>query len=1467
MKTTDNNNKKETRKNIILDISFGVILAFSIITLSARYGNAQEYNGYEGVRYIREADPETISLKSMLNDPSRLYISTEDYSPEELVRNIFLTGCVEAYNVSYTGSNQSIGYFSDNSGNFNFSSGIILASGNITNAMGPNDNDNETTNLGLGGDPDLNIISGYITYDAAALEFDFIPSSEYVEFRYVFGSEEYPEYACSKFNDVFAFLLSGPGISGGQGFSHDAVNIALLPDEITPVAINNIHNTITAATDITGDGCPAINVEYYIDNGTGNNPGNQILQFDGYTITLVARMHVTPCQTYHIKIVIADASDRILDSGVFLEAKSFSSESIITQNYTPTGPDNNVYENCDNYYEISRSDPSFINNDVTVHFTYSGNVSSGIDYSGLPDSITIPAGNMSAAIHYTVFTDLINEGIESLIISVHSTCPCIQSDIVSSDTIWFHDGLQIQSINAIDIKCNNSMDGSIEISAMNASGQVLYSLNNSPFQLSNVFNNLPPGIYSIEIIDDSQCPVSISDISISEPGVMTSSLSLTNPVLCHDNQNGEITVLATGGTGSLSYSINGGAAQSSNVFSNLSSGAYSILVTDENGCAVSTQVVEIANPEMLTASASASPQVSCYDYSDGELIVSATGGTGSLSYSINGGVTQSSGVFSGLTSGSYNVLVSDENGCYIYTQELQIANPARLTAVASGTQQVSCHNDQDGEITATANGGTGTLTFSLNGGQFQSSGYFSGLASGSYEVIVTDENGCSAILPAINIANPEILTISASGSSQVSCYNSTDGIVEVTAAGGTGVLSYSINGSPSQSDGLFSGLLPGYYTAVVTDENGCVATAGALQIVKPAMIVAQLSGTAQVSCFGSSDGEISINAWGGTGFLEYSLNGGAAQTSSQFGGLPAGSYQVVVTDENGCSYTTSGLQIENPLPVEAVILGSAQVACHDDADGIVSVNAYGGTGSLTYTLNSGISQSSGTFQGLPAGFYQVLVTDENGCNTLTPYWQIANPAQLTAVALGTSQVSCHDASDGTVSVNAYGGTGLLSYSLDGSIQQPSGTFTGLPAGSYQVTVTDENGCLFSTSYVEIGNPEAISVTPVHIANVTCFGDENGSVSFSAQGGTGTLFYSLNDGVATEGQVFQDLPTGYYEVIVTDDYGCTASASAFVYTPAPLTADYNNYCKAGEVGIDINAHGGTAPYLYSIDGGANFSGSGIFETLPLNEVLIVIVKDNNKCSSDPVNVPVESLVSMEASAVVLNGNLCFGAADANVEIIASGGLEPYSYIINNNMVYSESVLSGLQAGEYIVAIRDANECPAEVKFEIFGQDQMNIEIVSLKNADCTGNNPGEAQISVNGGNAPYDIKWSDGSRSAMALNLYPGVHTVTVTDMNNCNAEYSLKIDYDEVTEEPEINNVFSPNGDGINDQWVIKNLQFFPDNELTIINRWGNEVHTVIGYQNDWNGSDLGEGTYFYILKVNLCDEDKTYDGYVTILR
>ncbi len=469
----------------------------------------------------------------------------------------------------------------------------------------------------------------------------------------------------------------------------------------------------------------------------------------------------------------------------------------------------------------------------------------------------------------------------------------------------------------------------------------------------------------------------------------------------------------------------------------------------------------------------------------------------------------------------------------------------------------------------------------------------------------------------------------------------------------------------------------------------------------------------------------------------------------------------------------------------------AQPTCSNAADALISINVNGGNGGYTYSINGGTPQSSNVFTGLSAGVYTVLVNDSIGCSTEVSGIVINDPEPIMVAYSSSQQASCHNSADGYISVTATGGSGSYTYSINGSQPQYSGDFLGLLPGSYIITVFDDKGCQKSTEEIIIENPQELTVTVQSSDQVTCKNDHSGQIVVNAEGGSGNYTYSLNYGAPQTSSTFSNLPAGTYFVIITDKNNCSVITPAIVINNPPAIAvdievispvSCNN---SKDASIKINATGGTGNYVYSLDG-VNFQQSNIFEGLP--------------------------------------------------------------------------------AGTYNVTVFDANSCPTTQTIEIENPAPIISTASSPNMADCSGKRGGVAEIFASGGVSPYSYSWSNGSTTSHAGDLSSGTYWVNITDANGCSQKSSVIVE-SEPKQELVINNAFSPNGDGINDYWVVKNIELYPDNEVVVVNRWGNEIYSQKGYSNTWDGSNLSEGTYYYILKVVMCDEEFTYKGYITILR
>jgi hypothetical protein len=358
----------------------------------------------------------TTSLISFQSYAQTLQVSNS-ITPEQMVQEILIGGGVVTSNITYTGNNISRGKFWGGPGSIGISEGIILTSGNVNVAPGPNNAGGAGADSGQGGDPDLTAIAGVSTFDACILEFDFIPQSSTVSFKYVFGSEEYHEYV-NQFNDAFGFFISGPGIDGP--FTNNAANIALIPLSNTPVTINNVNcgNPYNCAENCT-------NCVFFV-----NNPqGQTFTQYDAFTTVLRAWATVIPCETYHIKLAIGDGIDHAFDSGVFLEANSFSSVGISSESEFSAPDFDFAIEGCNNV-DILFTLSDQPEQDFWLPIDIGGSATNGVDYEEINDSIFFPQGYTESWLSINTLADGITEWFENIRIVYNSSLCDVDYDTI-----------------------------------------------------------------------------------------------------------------------------------------------------------------------------------------------------------------------------------------------------------------------------------------------------------------------------------------------------------------------------------------------------------------------------------------------------------------------------------------------------------------------------------------------------------------------------------------------------------------------------------------------------------------------------------------------------------------------------------------------------------------------------------------------------------------------------------------------------------------------------------------------------------------------------------------------------------------------------------------------------------------------------------------------------------------------------
>jgi hypothetical protein len=756
-------------------------------------------------------------------------------------------------------------------------------------------------------------------------------------------------------------------------------------------------------------------------------------------------------------------------------------------------------------------------------------------------------------------------------LSVRDHLGCIKTNAV---TINQPASITFTTLNATQATCGGA-DGSITAIAAGGAGTVQYQLNSGNFQTLGTFTGLASGVYTVTAKDANGC-LKTATISVNNQNApVLNQQSLTNSS-CNGGNNGTIQVLGTGGTGILQYSINGGSTyQTSGLFSALEAGTYSIIVKDASNCKFS-QTYLISEPLPIeTHAVSNSP--ACFGQSNGSInLTSASGGTGTLTFSLNNLNYQSGQAFQGLAAGSYIVYTKDAAGC-VNELPVMVSQPTSL-ALGYVVNGVQCNNSGDGTLQVNASGGTAPYEYSIGGGDYQPVSNFNYLNAGTYNLTVKDENGCTSTT-AININQPAAIDASATATNST-CGNNNGSLLVIGSGGSGSGYQYSLDGLTFSSSGSFTSLMAGNYYLTVKDGSNCKTVISKTIYDANGPVIGQVSNT-NIGCYDGNDGSITINGvTGGTGTLQYSINGVVWTTNNTFTGLSSGVYGVYVRDVNGCIGTqTVTLTQPSPFTITNTVVNAS---CHFANNGSLTVFAAGGSGTLAYSIDNGMTfQSSNTFSNLTAGAYNIIVRDAASC-TGEISALVSQPAEIFFNS-GILNVSCHDENDGSITVYAYGGTGALNYSLNGSTYQISNTFNNLNGGNYVVYVKDANGCIKQNT-ITVDEPAILLLNSI-VSDVSCHGGNNGVIDLSVTGGVGVNSFDWSNNANSE-DVFS-LEAGTYSVVVEDNNGCTTSGAYIVSEPLePLIINavvVHTTSNSGQ--IDATITGGTSPYTYSWSNGS------------------------------------------------------------------------------------------------------------------------------------------------------------------------------------------------------------------------------------------------------------------------------------------
>lgn len=904
------------------------------------------------------------------------------------------------------------------------------------------------------------------------------------------------------------------------------------------------------------------------------------------------------------------------------------------------------------------------------------------------------------------------------------------------------------------VSCFNGNDGALSVNVNGGTAPYFYLWSNG--QTSQTVSGLSNGAYHVTITDANGCIFNSGSVSITQPSQPLQAVagSVSN-VSCFGGSNGSIQLNVNGGTAPYSYLWNNGATTST--LSGLSSGSYSVTITDSKGCTFGINSIVVGQPAVsVAASLTNSVPVNCYGGNNGSLQVQASGGTNPYSYLWNTGSTNSS--LGNVPAGNYSVTVTDANGCTFGLAGLSVSQPASpLSAAMSNSTPAACFGSNDGSISIMVSGGTAPYSFNWSNG---SSGQnLNNIPAGSYSVTITDMNGCTMSMAGMVVSQPAApLNASASTTQNVSCNSGANGTVQLVVSGGTAPYQYLWNNGATTQN--ISGLFSGTYVVQITDANGCTFSTSA-HVSQPAgALSSSISVINQVSCFGGANGSVQLNVSGGTAPYTYTWSNGA--TTQNISNLSAGMYQVTITDHNACINIASGFVSQPQDSLQISILSVTNADCYGNSTGQININPFGGTAPYSYLWSNGsLSQD---LQNVPAGVYTVTVTDVNGCvnSSSLNVGQPVTPLQASAVS--SVNVSCFAGNDGSVTASASGGTAPYNYLWSNG--QTTSVINGLSSGSYSVTVTDANGCTQSMNHMVSQPAGALSAALQSSQNVSCFGGSNGIINVLVTQGTPTYTYLWSNGETT--QSISNLIAGNYTVTVTDNNGCTDTLSHSVGEPSGalsifLQSVQNVNCFNGNDGaLAVNVIQGTVPYSYLWSNGETTQQiTGLS-----NGIYTVTVTDAQGCTEDfsyPINQPSGALA---ASLQFVQNVNCFGGNNGQLSVNVTQGTPPYSYSWSNGDTLAS--ITNLSAGAYSVLVTDANGCTTGLSYTITQPSgALTAGIQSSQNVNCYGGSDGSINLSVSQGTPPYSFLWSNGATTQNLSGLSAGTFTVTVTDANGC----------------------------------------------------------------------------------------------------
>ena len=919
--------------------------------------------------------------------------------------------------------------------------------------------------------------------------------------------------------------------------------------------------------------------------------------------------------------------------------------------------------------------------------------------------------------------------------------------------------------------------------------------------------------------------IRISVISVSTGGeykIAFDNFNLTNfsasttssPASCFGYSDGDITITVNGAGPNYDFSCDDGntwekGKTSPYTFSQKTNGDYNIVVRDVvSECIIENMPVIVESPSEILFSTQTT-EIKCMNDHDGTITVIPNNQVQDPLYSLNGTAFQPNRMYENLSGGEYVIKVKDRDGCISSPQTVKVGNNAWMEIESVVPSDITtCYGSHDGSIKVTARAYNSPVSYSFNGSGWDTHETKQGLAAGEYSIRIKDGKNCILEYPQkVTIKQPDPIQFvgNVSSTDVTGCYGDNNGEIEFAVTGGTAPYKCSIDGGLNFYDDRFhfdNLTADMHYIIKVQDSHGCETPPQELDLNQPSQVeITDVQFEDVNTCFGDKTGSITIIATGGSNTFNYSImpQRNDYQPENTFT-VGAGFYYPEVTDGEGCQAWYKEIEIRQPSQVSLISCSSVDELnkCHGDANGMINVQVAGGTSPYYFTIdNFGNSSKSDkkfyTFFDLPAKEeYSVQVKDDRGCLSEVQTVAISEPTQVTIEIVSQQDASCYEKSDAKVVLKAEGGTPNYSYSFtrpsDGLSRVQSGNEMMLTAGTYDFKIIDANQCESDVISTTLSQPKKLSFSPKIDDVNTCYGDKNGRILITADGGTEPYRYYLSDveGHDPEDNIFDNLESKSYTITVVDKNNCKVeSSNNFVNQPEDLVISNLLYeeirgCKGTQNGsISYVVSGGYGELRYSVDGKNFITGASIFTGLPAGKYRPMAV-DSRGCSKILPEVELTEPDKLEITGIETTDVHCFGYYDGNATIKVVGGKKfqeeyPYKFFYPDvdDPVNYDGVFADIGAGTYDIIIKDQYDCTLTTSFTINQPEEM--KFTQKETTDittCFGDRLGTATLMVSGGIAPitYTVNgynYTESNATGKFTGLPASSYELLATDANNC----------------------------------------------------------------------------------------------------